>query len=548
MAARDLARLERSKADYGAGQAALKLALLARLDGARLRTARQVERLHEALCFLRAYPDDRRVLARAGRMLARFDRRSDLRRHREALANSGIAGTAIHYRFFWSTALWLARRWPDRLTLGRDDEEAAAHLDRALPLLAPGAAAEWFNGGTLPALPAIDRLRGRATDAAWLVERIAAMPGDGFTREAFADAIDTPFLLAPGRGTPSRSHAALPFAPRAFRRQPFERGRPDLRAAAAVPPRSIRLLSAREGSAVIELARGAMVTRQRDLMAFEYADPRDVRLVDDGEGLAFALCGVIPERRYLLPALYGCLQLQNGVPIGYGQVEALGRTAALAYNTFATFRGAEAARVFARLVAMTRHVFGATSLSIDPYQLGDGNDEGIESGAWWFYYKLGFRPLARDALATLRRELERMRRKPGHRSAPGALRRLARHPLFLDLDGGRPRGLPPQQAILGRAAAALARHGGGTQAEARLEREALRLTGLGSLAGFSRHERQAWRRWAPLVVSIGGLARWPAAERRAIADVVRAKAARRETDYLERVAGHPRLGEFLGVS
>jgi hypothetical protein len=474
-------------------------------------------------------------------MLDGFDRRPDLRRHRRALADSGIAGTAIHYRFFWSTALWLATRWPGQLTLGRDDEEAAANLDKALPLVAPAAAAEWFNAGTLPSLPAIDRLRGRRTDAAWLVERVAAMPGDGFTREAFADAIDTPFTLAPGRDTPSRTRALLAFAPRAFQSGPLERGRPDLRVAAASPPRGVRLLSAREGAAVIELARGAMVTRQRDLMAFEYADPRDVRLVDDGEGLAFALCGVVPERRYLLPALYGGLTLRNGVPLGYSQIEVLGRHASLAFNTFATFRGAEAARVFGRLVAATRHVFGATSFSVEPYQLGDGNEEGIESGAWWFYYKLGFRPRAGEALRHVRHELARMRARPARRSTARVLRILARHHVFFDLEPGQHRGLPATQQALARAVAALARHGGGQDALAALERDALRITGLASLAGFSREERRMWSRWAPLVASLPGITRWTAAERRAIADVVRAKAARRETGYVTRLAAHPRL-------
>ena len=417
VAARDLARLERIKAQYGGAVAARKLALLGRLERTSLRTAAQVERLHEALAFLRAYPDDARVQARVARMLERFDRRPDLRRHRKALADSGIAGTDIRYRFFWSTLHWLATRWPDRLSLGRDDEEAATNLDKALPLIAPSATTEWFNAGTLPALAALDRLRGKRGDAAWLATQIAAMPGDGFTREAFADAIDAPFTLAPGRDTPCRSRAWLPWAPRAFRSRPLERGRPELRAASCAPPRAVQMLSAQQGAQAIDLARSAMVTRQRDLMAFEYADPRDVRLVDDGEGLAFALCGVAPERRYLLPALYGGLTLQNGVPLGYTQIEVLGRHASLAFNTFATFRGAEAARVFGRLVAATRHVFGATSLSVEPYQLGDGNDEGIESGAWWFYYKLGFRPRAGEALRHVRAELARMRARPAHRSA-----------------------------------------------------------------------------------------------------------------------------------
>ena len=45
-----------------------------------------------------------------------------------------------------------------------------------------------------------------------------------------------------------------------------------------------------------------------------------------------------------------------------------------------------------RLLAARAHLFGTRSFSIEPYQLGKNNDEGIASGAWWFYAKLGFRP------------------------------------------------------------------------------------------------------------------------------------------------------------
>src|SRR4030042_4503899 len=118
--ARALAQLERIKADYGGVNAARKLALLRSLDRARLRTATQVERLHEALCFLRAYPDDARVAAQVERMLARFARRADLRVQRDALADSGIAGTAIRYCFFWPTARWLPPRAAGGVSHGGD--------------------------------------------------------------------------------------------------------------------------------------------------------------------------------------------------------------------------------------------------------------------------------------------------------------------------------------------------------------------------------------------------------------------------------------------
>ena len=378
-----LGALERRKDQYGAGCVEAKLELLRRLARADLRSARAVRRLHEVLCFLRAYPDDARLLAQVDGMLARFHLRTDLRRARAALADSGIAGTAIRYRFFWSTLRWLAQRWPQRLVIDRSETEVADRLAAALPLILT-----WADAATLklldpPAFAAIDRLRGRGEGAAaFLVRRIAAMPGDGFTREAFHDAIEASYELEPGSDTPARTRARHTAAPFSYQREPLRRARPDLREELGRLHRAVRLVSPREGEQLIELARSAMVTRSRDLDAFAYGNAHDVRLVDDGGGLGFALIGVTPERRALVPATCGYLILHNGVPIGYGEAFAIGRSATMTFNIFESFRGGEAAHTFARTLAMVRHVFGAESFSLDQYQLGKGNDEAIASGAW----------------------------------------------------------------------------------------------------------------------------------------------------------------------
>jgi hypothetical protein len=67
------------------------------------------------------------------------------------------------------------------------------------------------------------------------------------------------------------------------------------------------------------------------------------------------------------------------------------------------------------------------------------------------------------------------------------------------------------------------------------------LCGLGRLDGWTREERAAFERWAPLVMSIPGVAGWPAADRRAIARVVRAKGGRRESDFVRAFDDHARL-------
>src|SRR5262245_28725840 len=131
-----LRALEAVKGVFGAAARASKLALLAVLAGSRLARARDVLRLHEALCFLRAYPDDEAVLGAAEHLLARFDRRPDLRRHRAALAGSGIAGTETRFRFYAHTASWLARRWGDHLRIDWTSFDRKEELERFLNLLA----------------------------------------------------------------------------------------------------------------------------------------------------------------------------------------------------------------------------------------------------------------------------------------------------------------------------------------------------------------------------------------------------------------------------
>jgi len=549
MTTRNLTLLEQAKDRYGAGCAEAKLALMKRLEHATLRSARALSRLHEVLCFLRAYPDDAHVLSQVERMLARFSARADFRRAREALIDSGIAGTAIRYRFFWSTMRWLVRRWPERLAIDRSEPEVADKLSAALPLLLTWAEASALKQLDPPAFAALDRLCGyKESAAAFLVRRIEAMPGDGFTREAFHDAIEPTYELKPGPDTPARTRARYMAAPMAFRHGPLKRARPDLREELGRGHRAERRVAVREGEQLIELARSAMVTRARDLDAFAYGNPRDVRMVDDGGGLGFVLIGILPERRQLLAATCGYLILHNGVPIGYGEAFVIGRFATMTFNIFATFRGGEAAYTFARTLAMVRHMYGAEAFSLDQYQLGKDNDEAIASGAWWFYYKLGFRPLTEEARRLLRAELARMRADPSRRSSAATLRALAESHLLFDFDRARePRLLPLAELGL-RICDSLAAKGLGERERALEEccRETMRLTGVRSLRGFSAAERLAWQRWSPLVqFALPGVARWSQAERRALAQVIRAKGDRDEGNYLARFAAHPKLERAL---
>ncbi|HET9581582.1 MAG TPA: hypothetical protein VFP76_02065 [Gemmatimonadota bacterium] len=545
-AAAALRELKSLKDAFGKPAAARKLELLGALEGSALATARQVADLHDLLCYWRAYPDGNATLAVVERMLGGFDRRPDLRRFRRELDDSGIAGTALHFPFFWPMAVRILERWPDRIAVDWTGFGKAPELEKALHLLVPYAETVALDGTRLPPKRWLQLLKGPGeTDAAFLIRRFAALPAAAPVTERLYDSLDVPIRLSPGPDTPARTREKWAPARVVFQKRTPSRTRPALRQAVRRVRFEVRSLSPREGATLIELANAAMVPRHRDLLVFLHGDERDVRLVDFGDGLQFAMIGAKPAHRLVLEAVYGFLTLRNGVPVGYLLNSALFGSCELAYNVFETFRGAETARIYGRFVAAVSRLFGADHFTIDPYQLGLGNQEGLRSGAWWFYYKLGFRPRTPEARALVREELAMIRADRSHRTSWRRLKRLAAANLFYEL--GRPR-----PDVLGRVATAnvglrvsgylTERFGSDRERGVRTcSVEAARLLGVRDVRRLSADERTAWARWSPLVLILPGIERWSAADRRALVSVIRAKAGRRESDYVRLFDRHRRL-------
>ena len=355
------------------------------------------------------------------------------------------------------------------------------------------------------------------------------------------------YLLRAGPDTPERTTARFDRVDIHFQDNGLRAGYPDLRVEAKHAPRRVRALRGHDAKSAIRLARVSMITRERDVAGFQFANPGDVFLVDHGFGLAFAMMGMTPARRATLPATYTALTLKNGVPIGYVQVEVLGRHGALSFNTFETFRGAEAAWILARFIATATHLFGCTDFSVEPYQLGAGNDEGIDSGAWWFYHRLGFRPHAALARRIAARELARRAANDRYRSPPRTLRALARWHLFFSLDPLRKAELPRSRHWLAAATHATQRYGQ-REPDARWEAivaDALAFLGREKAPRLTPAQRAILSRWAPLVLAVITQGRWSAGDRKQLLRLILAKAGLSERGFQQQLLRYTRLRALL---
>lgn len=542
-----LAELEALRFEFGATPAQRKRELLETLHGVELDSARGVQRLHEVLLVLRAYPDDAEVLELAEHGLARFGSRRDVRRFRSELADSGIAGTDTRYPFFAPTARRLVRRYGKRLRVDWATLGDPERLEGRLALLASYSETPGLDEWDMPLRQWVARLKGPdESDAEFLVRRLSRLGPDPMARDTLYEELGLELVLPAGEDTPCRTRELAPNVAPVFRTRALDRGRPDIRAALRAQPRSVRTCAADEAEQLVELARDAMVSRQRDLDAFMHADVRDVRRYAFDDGLEFVAIGVVPERRLMLESVYAFLTLHNGVPMGYVLASALFGSSEIAYNVFDTFRGGEAGAVYGRVLTMARALFGSRDFTVYPYQLGgDGNTEGLKSGAWWFYQKLGFRPRDAGALALMDQELRRMQRNPRQRSSIATLRKLAKHNVYWHPARERDDviGVFPLERV-GLAITDMLAQRFGSDRERGVEvcaREAAELCGNVAWREWSSDEQLWWKRWAPLVVALPGTWRWSASELAGLVACVRAKGGPRESDYVRLLDAHRRL-------
>lgn len=485
---------------------------------------------------MRAYPDDESVLAAADAALRTFSARKDLRRFQAKLADTGIAGTAIHYHFFWPMALWLGSRWPALLHFDRDCGEGEDWLRSAWPVALPALQAEAAKRSEESPFSILDSLRGSTSDAVFFVQGIDRTAGDTLARETLHDVLQPAYVLKPGDDSPSRTQARWSGASIAFITTSLQRGQLNLRKELERPPQAVNAATPGDAAELLDLARAAMVTRGRDLDTFSWGNPEDIHVVDDGEGLAYAFIGTVPERRLPLATAYGFLILRNGVPLGYGQVDALLGGAEIAFNTFETFRSGESAFLFARLLAATRALLGSAAFSLEPYQLGHHNKEAIASGAWWFYFKLGFRPHDPAIKRMVSKELARMGRNHRHRSSATTLTGLARRHLYWAPFRGC-RSWLPLVPPAGLRLPVLSDQSAGEIVGRRL--------GLRSLAGWSRAEMLGLYRLAPLIAALQGLGSWTPAQKESAIAALRAKGGQHERDFVRLLDAHPKLAAAI---
>jgi len=553
-----LALLEEAKRAFGSSDVNI-LRALSILSRSRFSDAESLIRLHETLLFFRAYPPSTKALKLVEQILkASAPRIAKLREADVDLSSlddpevSGIVGTNVTSNFSYTLVRWLVEKYPTRISIDWDwienEDQMGAIFPRFLPLLDDDSMVEAH-------VPFRDWLRaasGRQNEVVWLVNRFDSLK---LSLKAKSELYDSLKLHVTWKfpAKASRTAMKLPAGKIFFHEQPLIKRR-DVSLVEELngPPIPTQRLSRSAGERVLDVARETSAVRYRELHGFTYGDAARVLKAEIGRGTEAFVFGVTPEHRLPLRAYHAALILKNGVPVGYFEGLSIFERMESGFNLYYTFRDGETAWLYARILHLMRQLLGVTVFSIEPYQVGHENEEGIESGAAWFYRKLGFRPVKPELLKRMQAEEQKMKREPEHRTSARTLRKLANgHMLF------EPPGAPDMRTAsewdrfevrnIGLAVQRrMAREFGGDPEEIRAHSSGFvrRALGLGNRRA-SEMSTKAINDLSLVLAMVPNIARWTRDEKQRAARIMLAKAGGDEAVYLREMQKHALLRASL---
>jgi hypothetical protein len=551
---RRLAELEELKRRFGITPRQLEQKLRA-VDECEIEDAESLIRFHETLLFLRAYPPSTRVLNQVEKILKSFGQRvSQLRESGADLTPldevevSGIAGASVTSNFSYQIVRWLVAKYPSQVSIDWDwfeeDDRFGATMPRFLPLLEEDAMVE----AHVPYRIWLRAAKGRRNDLGWIIARLDSLKISNQAKAELYDSLKLHVIWKFGVRA-SRTGMKLPARKIFFHRVPLiQRREVSLVKELGSPSIPVEKLARAAGEKILDLARETSAVRYRELHGFTYGDSRRVLKATLGRGTEAFVLGVPTENRLPLRAYHAALILKNGVPVAYFEGLSIFERLESGFNLYYTFREGETAWLFGRILRLMRQLLGVTVFSIDPYQVGHENEEGIESGAFWFYRKLGFRPVRPDLMKLALAEEQKIAASRDYRTPARTLRKLAAGHMLFEMPGAsagawdrfqiRNVGLAVQERMA-------ADFGGEAQRiradSANFIKRALDL----DTRRWSVPELRIFENFALVLAMIPGVARWNASEKQLAARIISAKARGDEALYLRLMQGHARMRAAL---
>ncbi|MBI1343539.1 MAG: hypothetical protein GC171_11450 [Terrimonas sp.] len=521
---------------YGTGAALQKMQLMDSIGMAGLTRSKSIRLYHDVLLFLIAYPDNRKVAVKARELLAAVQglirSRTLLQDH---LYNSGITQTAVCAAFSFEMVRWIRHQYPDDITLvsfeagdGQLQSIHSAILPKVESEILQDANAGWKEW-LYQSLP----------EGTNLLDAIISV----FKREDIRPGIKDELWNAMGINTEIRfsndlqlsGHLVNHFYHRSLVRH-------FLPAHTSFSPRKV-ILSIEAAQQVLASSRMVLVRHLREIDPISFTDPQLISYYHCQRGISIALMGMVTDRRHPIDSYMGYVVFRNGLPVAYAGSWIFFDSCRIGLNVFPAYRGGESAYIFQQVLQLHATVYRLKRFTVDPYQIGKDNHDGIHSGAFWVYYHAGFRPMKKNLADMAEQEARAIKNTNGYRTSAAVLKKLA--------DGRMEKRIKPNAfrfdaTDMSRVYAAILKK---QYQHDRVKAEKYSAQQLGAILGISNQDdprmQFVLQNWAVILLFRKAALEKNSSLKRELKKLFQLKAAGKEEDYIRALQQATRLRSYL---
>lgn len=410
---------------FGEESAKQKQEALLNCTAAKISGATTIKHYHDTLLFLLAYPESENLNSLAHSEMKRLSehiKKLPESQH-EKLDLSGLAFTNTHGGFSISLIKWLLKEFPNQVRIHSFDEEGV-HPKEVLKHALGEMEFEITSDEKLKSEAWIAKASGtknKGKQLLWIIHQFDKIEASDLIKDQLMESLKLYVTIEPEEENFSRSFGKLK-QDKIFYHNKGILKKFDERELINRKLPSPKKLSAPQKHEIINCSRVALCLLNRETDPVTYCNEDGLLYYELEHGLSIALFSMLPERRLPLESYVGFMMYKNGYPMAYGGGWLFGKRSLLGINIFEAFRGGESAFVFAQLLRTYKNAFGAEYFEVEPYQFGKDNPEGLQSGAFWFYYRFGFRPVDEQLNKLADEESKKIQTEKGYRSPISTLK------------------------------------------------------------------------------------------------------------------------------
>ena len=410
----------------------LKQRYLDRLSTEKIRLNKSLIQYFNLLLFICAYPDNKTIRILAEKELIRISAFLKKHQHKipELFTNSGLPFTYSNSAYTHDTVRWLLAGTNYKIKY-HSYEDAKLEMNDVLTY-------------TLPNLERVETTRGLENDELleslmvkeknklpFIISELSKFNDTPYVKDYFYDGLGICVDIIPKNKKFSKAYNRIAVNKIFYHQEILKRFDHQQLLKKAIPAASSLTKKAKEN--LILTIKHSLLLLNRETDPVTYMDENSLRLYELDRGISIAIYGMIPERQLPIESYVGYTLFKNGFPAAYGGSWVFGKHADFGINIFETYRGGESGYIMCSLLRLYSQVFDVNYFEVEPYQFGLGNPEGISSGAYWFYYRYGFRSLEKEQLKISKIEQTKIVKRKGYKSSKKTLEKLAQSPVGLKL-------------------------------------------------------------------------------------------------------------------